>query len=692
MIDFQRKIKNTNKFRKPALQFMETGSYCMYPVGTSDYYKYWDEEERRCLEGYIAEDGDYITGHHYFYLNYCPITRLVYKDVINRRTGETTLRGVTEKLFPDFYDYDYFFFEALELATEQQKHLCVLKSRRKGYSYKMAAVANRNYYFIPKSITYIYASNKQYLTQDGILSKAWEYMDHIDKHTAWAKKRIVSTTMHRKSGVKVRNDAGNEIDSGFLSQIQGVSVKDNPDIVRGKRGEYIIWEEAGSCSELAAGWQIARPSLEQDGYTFGTMIAFGTGGDQGSAFATLKNMFYSPEAYNCLGFDNIWDEFPTDKKCGFFIPQYTNLDTRDEKGNRIYMDADGNTLKKPALEFILSERRKTIDAATSQKAIDRYVAERCLTPQEAMLEFQGNIFPKRELQEQLARLRTNRLLQNSKQVGDLIFNADGRLTWIVKKSGDITKYPLDKNDDPRGSIVIWEHPSMDSTRGLYIIGVDPYDHDKAGTQSLGSTLVYKRMQGFEKYYDVIVAEYSGRPERAEEYYENVRKLALYYNAKIMYENERKGIFPYFTSKHCDHLLADQPQIINDIVSNSSVDRRKGCHMNKQLKEYGEGAIKDWLNDEYEPGRKFLTEIKSEPLLEELISYNDKGNFDRVMALMQVMIYRQELINHKVKQINDEHKKISLFNGPIFSQSGGYYDDSTEINQTNVITFNFNNNS
>jgi hypothetical protein len=48
----------------------------------------------------------------------------------------------------------------------------------------------------------------------------------------------------------------------------------------------------------------------------------------------------------------------------------------------------------------------------------------------------------------------------------------------------------------------------------------------------------------------------------------------------MYENERKGLFPYFTAKHCDYLLADQPDIINDIVSNSKVQRKKGCHMNK----------------------------------------------------------------------------------------------------------------
>jgi len=101
----------------------------------------------------------------------------------------------------------------------------------------------------------------------------------------------------------------------------------------------------------------------------------------------------------------------------------------------------------------------------------------------------------------------------------------------------------------------------------------------------------------------------------------------------MYENERKGLFPYFTAKHSDYLLADQPEIINDIVSNSKVQRRKGCHISAPIKRWGEGMIKDWLNEEYLEGKKNLTKILSEPLLEELISYNDTGNFDRVCALI-----------------------------------------------------------
>lgn len=674
MVDFNKQIKNSNKFRQPALRFLEVGSYCQYPEGTSEYYKYWDEQMDRCKNGYTADDGDFISGYNYFYLNFCPIQRIIY-TTINNPDGSTKIKKTRDLQFPDFYDYDYYFFQAVEDAEGEGKHLCALKSRRKGYSYKNASMACRNYYLFPGSKTYIYASNKQYLTEDGILTKAWDYMDFIDKNTAWGKKRSVNTQMRKRAGFFTKDEYGNEIELGFKSEIIGVTLKDNPDVVRGKAGKLIIFEEAGSFSELGAAWQIARPSVEQDGMAFGTMIAFGTGGDEDSHFETLKDMFYNPDGYNCIGFDNIWDETPSDKKCGFFIPQYTNMDFRDDNGNRMFMDIDGNTLRKKSVEYILSERRKVIENATNSVAVDRYVAEHCITPQEACLEFGGNIFPKKELQEQLATIRTNKHLSNHKQIGDLIWEKDGTLKWVIKKFGDITHYPLKKDDNPTGSIVIWEHPVKDAPIGLYILGVDPYDHDQSGTNSLGSTFVYKRFQDFENYYDIIVAEYTGRPSTAEEYYENLRKLAVYYNGRIMYENERKGLFPYFTAKHCDYLLADQPDIISDVVGNSKVQRKKGCHMNKQIKQWGEGLIKDWLNEEQAPGKKNLHNILSEPLLEELISYNDTGNFDRVMALMQVMIYREQLYNVKVKEKKKENKNRVLFEGPIFTQEW-YRDDDT----------------
>lgn len=623
MVDFNKKFHYTDKFRQAALTFQKTGKYCAYPNNTQEYFAYWDQETDRCLNGYTAEDGDWISGYNYFYLNYCPMSRIVYKEVNGKQ------KKINDFTFPDFWDYDTYYFYAVDDAQQVGKHLVLLKSRRRGYSYKGAAMACRDYYLIPNSKTFIYAANKQYLTEDGILTKAWDYMDFIDKNTAWGKKRSVSTATRRRAGFFSKDEYGNVIELGYKSEITGLTLKDNPSVIRGKRATLIMFEEGGSMKELSAAWQIARPSVEIDGQAFASMIVWGTGGDNDENVKTLKDMFYRPEGYNCLEFDNIWDNTVNTKKCGFFVPQWSNVDARDENGNRICMDEDGNTLTEKAKAYILEERRKVLESATNQEAIDRYVCERPCTPAEAMLSFKGNIFPKKELQTQLARIRTDKVLSNAKQVGDLVFDANNQLQWIQKKTGDITHYPLGKDEDKTGSIVIWEHPSRDAAPGLYIAGLDSYDYDSSTTDSLGSCFIYKRFQNFEEYSDIIVAEYTGRPQSANDFYENVRKLLLYYNATCMYENQNKGIFVYLSNKGYDYLLADSPTILQDTIGlESKVNRKKGCHMNQQIKTWGEGLIKEWLNELDDKGIKNLYKIMSEPLLEELISYNSDDNFDR----------------------------------------------------------------
>ena len=211
------------------------------------------------------------------------------------------------------------------------------------------------------------------------------------------------------------------------------------------------------------------------------------------------------------------------------------------------------------------------------------------------------------------------------------------------------------------------------------------DHDESFTNSLGSTFIYKRVQAGEAWNDVIVAEYSGRPDTAEEYYENVRKLLTFYNARLLFENERKGIYPYFTNKHCDYLLADQPdKVISEIFKDSKVQRRKGCHMTKSIRAYGEGLILEWLMDEYEPGHPNLERIYSEPLLEELIENDGHKNVDRLIALCMVMIYKEELYQVKVAEHKDNNKQVELFEMPLFSQQ--WWDSGQVQDDTPVFTF------
>ncbi len=687
MIDFNQRLHDTDKFRQAAIFFQQHGCYTLAPRGTTDYNKYWEQETDRCLNGYTAPDGEGITGYNYFYLNYSPIMRLKEEEYTDR---EGNLRKRRQRIleFPSFWDYDYYYFCAIEQAELEGKHMAVLKCRQRGYSFKGGSMLVRNYMLIPGSKNFAIASEQKFLIGDGLLTKAWQIMDFLDKHTAWAKQRLVSTRMERTSGYKITDEFGKQTEQGYLSSITGITLKNDPERVRGTRAKLVLWEEGGKFPSLLDAWRIEQPSVEtDDGKAFGLMIAFGTGGTEGASFEGLKELFYKPKSYNVLSFPNIWDEGRDNTECAFFVPAYSNLESFDDDGNQVYMDKDGNSYKEKAIENLIDQRNKVKDGGASQQSIDRFISERPIKPAEAVLELGKNIFPRKLLMDQLTRIRTNKKLQSMKHIVDLEWDGNGQVKATEKPSGDITNYPLKKGDKPHGSVVIWEYPVKDPPLGLYIGGCDPYDHDDSFTNSLGSTFIFKRVRAGEAWTDVIVAEYSGRPDTAEEYYENVRKLLMFYNARLLFENERKGIYPYFTNKHCDYLLADQPdKIISEVFKDSKVQRRKGCHMTKQIRAYGEGLILEWLLDEFEEGHPNIERVYSEPLIEELIENDGVRNVDRVIALCMVMIYREELYQVKVSSAKEQNKQVELFEMPLFSKQWFEEDSGTSEDGMPIFTF------
>lgn len=687
MVDFNKKILNSDKFRQAAIFFQEHGRYTNAPRGTTDYIQYWEQETNRCLNGYVADDGDSITGYHYFYLNYSPIMKLEEKEYIDRY-GNVRRKRERVLSFPDFWDYDYYYFNAIEQAEQEGKHMATLKCRQRGYSFKGASMLVRNYELIPGSKNFAVASEQKFLVGDGLLTKAWQIMDFVDKHTEWSKQRLTSTRMERVSGFKITDEFGKQTEQGYLSSITGITLKNDPERLRGTRGKLVLFEEGGKFPNLETAWRIEQPAVEtDDGVAFGLLCLFGTGGTEGGSFDGLKNIFYNPKAFNVLSFPNIWDDGQEQTECGFFVPAWSNLQSFDDKGNQIFMDQFGNSLKDKAIEELINQRNVIKDGGASQTSIDRFISERPLKPQEAVLELGKNIFPRKLLMDQLTRIRTNTKIRNMKHIVDLSWDGNGGVQATEKKSGDITTYHLKKDDKPNGSVVIWEYPIPDAPFGLYIGGCDPYDHDSSFTNSLGSTFIFKRVRAGEAWNDVIVAEYTGRPDTAEEYYENVRKLLIFYNARLLFENERKGIYPYFTNKHCDYLLADQPdKIITEVFKDSKVQRRKGCHMTKAIREYGEGLILEWLMDEYEPGHPNVERVYSEALIEELIENDGIKNVDRVIALCMVMMYREELYQIKVSAAKEQNKQVELFELPLFSQQ--YWDSFDNDIHDDIPLFSF----
>jgi len=638
------KFKDVHRVSPAANYFDKNGRYCPFPPNTQPYYEFWDKEKKRCLEGYTTEEGDItVTGYHYFYLNYCPIQIAVDKEL-----PDGTIIAERKQHFPKFYDKDHEYFTAVDECRRTNKHLTVLKGRRKGYSYKSASMLNRNYFHIRGSKNFVFAGMKEYLTGvDAILTKAWEMMNFIDDNTAWTQPRLLDRPMEKTSGYKKRVN-GQFIQKGLLSSIAGVSLKDDSDKVRGKAGELVFFEEAGAFPELLDAWNVAMPTMRQGSKTLGTMIAFGTGGTEGTGFESLDELFYHPESYDCLEFDNIWSDSGFGTKCGFFVPIYDILDG--------FIDEHGNSLIEKAKAFELGEREKKRQG-NDPKSYDKYLAEHPFTPEEATLQSTANLFNQANIKAQLDRVKAKNL--HTMGVPGELIQEDSKVSfkanWDLRP---VVRYPHRTEDDLAGCVVMYETPFK--TKGevpdfLYYICHDPYAHDKSSSSSLGSAYVIKRPNRISQPDDMIVASYVGRPNTQDEYNSNLFRLSILYNAKIGFENDRGDVIGYAKRFRLLHRLQPEFEMLqNKELQSKTVKRGFGMHMTETRKRQGELYLRDWL--ESQRGRHSddtftlnVNKIYDVALLQELLKFNHQGNFDRAMSLIVGMFMMQEMFNSTVKE-------------------------------------------
>ena len=648
-------LKQTDRVRPAALNFLSKGRFTDALPGTKDYYDFWDEERKRCMYGYSIDELK-ITGFHYFYLNYCPIDR-----AIDEELPDGTIQSRRERSFPSFYDGDFEYFHEIDTGRAANRHMIVLKARRKGYSYKAGSMLARNYFFVKNSKNFVFASSKEFLIGDGLLSKAWEFLSFIDDHTAWSQPRLRDREMHKMSGYKKKVN-GLEIEMGMKSQIMGVSLKDNPDKVRGKAGELVFFEEAGSFPGLLKAWEVTMPTMRQGSKTLGLMVAFGTGGTEGSDFEAMEEIFYNPAAYDCMDYDNVWDSGALGTKCGYFIPIQKNLDG--------FIDDEGNSNISDATEYEEQMREKKKGAADA-KSLDQYIAEHPFSPQEATLQVTANLFDVASLQEQYNKIKANNL-QAVGTVGRLYHDTKA----VVKFTPDgdlrqVTKFPHRKDDDTTGAVVIYESPYRNKENQvpmhMYIICHDPYGQNQsADSSSLGSAYVIKRVNNISQPDDIIVASYVGRPKTQDDYNRNLFLLADYYGCKIGFENDRGEVIAYAKRYRKLHKLQEEFEMLDKReLRSKTVKRQYGMHMTEARKRQGEIYIRDWLNTVRrtdESGNKLLNlhKIYDPGLLMELIKFNHTGNFDRVMSFMIGMYHTRELYNAEVKDVLSDRASDAWF--------------------------------
>lgn len=642
-------LEDMDFFRESAIHFEKHGCYTLHPRNANpfgDYIKFWNREMDRCWYGMTRpSDGEWITGYHYFYLNYSPVMKTV--------TDPVTLIDERIEFLPDFYDGDYLFFHYIERARVNKRHCVTLKKRGAGYSLKGAGQLGRNFILgesknVRKNVnSFAIANEKEYLVKDGVLNKFTEVLEWNAQHTEFPRRRI-KDSLGGMSWIMGYEDSKTNAIKGSGNHVGGVTLKNDPERARGKRAVFILWEEFGKFKDSIKAWQIGLPSVEDGKAVFGLMSAFGTGGTASEAFTGLRELFYKPTGYRVYPLENVYDKNAIKgSHCAFFHGGYLN-----QVG---CMDKDGNSDVIKGLVEVLIKRIDLKYNSDDPGALTQAIAEMALTPQEAIMRVGGSIFNTVEIKNHLenARINISSFVENN-LVGDLVVGPNGNIVFENNyNKTPIRKYKADSHNQD-GAIEIFSLPQIDKVTNKpfanrYIAGIDPIDNDYVKNGSLGSIFV------FDLWNDEIVAEYTGRPQLAEDFYEICMKMLLFYNAQGNYESNIRGLFGYFSNKNALHLLSDTPTILRDVESHRmslSGSVSKGTRSVTSNINEGLRLQKSWMSQkvtrinieddkEVEVFTTKLKEIKSLGYLEELFEYTPDGNFDRIMAMNMVMFLRQE---------------------------------------------------
>lgn len=679
-------LENMDYFRPTALHYEKYGTLTnLRPNANpnSAYGKWIREEKRRCWEGYVREsDGEWITGYMYWFLNYSPI--------MLSKIRKGSKRADRIEALPECWEGIYWRFHCMEQASnggiynnfQGGQHMAELASRGKGKSYSLASILNHIFVLGENEEAHekvkgiVTAYQKEYLTKDGVLNKFVDMANFCASNTQFPRKRL-KNSLQEMTWIMGYKDAELDIEKGTQNTVLGVSSKDDESKLRGKRAAKILIEEFGTFPRLTDLYNVLLPSVQEGDIVFGQIYMLGTAGDNESDFAGAQEIMYNPKGYNMYALPNVFDKFNQGRPYFvFFFPGYIN-----RKG---CYNHDGVSDVIKALIEILMNRYRVKYNSTDPNTIIKTIAEVPITPAEAIVKTGVNMFPVADLTERLGQLDSNPREYDDVYTGDLTLNKSGIVEFKPTFDMPIREFPH-KDNKIEGAFEIFQMPEIDKRTGKaynarYILGCDPYDDDESNTMSLGSVWV------LDLWTDRIVAEYTGRPPFADDFFEKVRRLCLFYNGRMNYENNKKGLFAYFSRMNCTYLLTDQLEFLKDkqmIKDTGYGNKAKGTNATEAINAFARNRLRAWLlrpvtviktvdGEEQEVEIPNLFTLRSRAFIKELINYNSEGNFDRISAAGMLMLLREDriiLYQGKVSREKQEKADSSyLGNDPFFKNN------------------------
>jgi hypothetical protein len=659
------------------------------PDKESDEYKaFFNFHRELCLNGAMV-NGVYINPFLYWHLNFWNTE----VDVMDER-GRISQKYAN----PLLRDNEWIITNEIDRAQNEKKGLVILGIRRLAKSVIESSYVAWGATFDENSQNIIAGLNAPdiKLITDKIdkglnfLPEAWRWQRIEDN---W--KNQVTLGIKTKSGERIP-----------FSQIliRNLDEGNNEEAIAGTKPRKLIIDEIGKGSFLR-GFQAAVPGFTTPFGWGCSPILTGTGGDM-KRFMDAKSLMFDVDNFNFLTYNNEKD----DKRVhGLFISYKYRMEAKEDSTLGAFLEepADSDLHKIPML---VSNAEKAKEITTSnlerlKKAGDRiaYLKEKMYYPLEVddiFLNEDTNIFDI-----EAAKRQKTRILQNERTGTPVVLYTDeDKIGHEFTDKQPITNFPLKNSDLKDAPIVIYEFPVDNPPYGLYVAGVDPYRQGQSAySSSLGAVYVYKRMHDItgEKYQDMFVASYVARPEKKETWEEQARLLIKYYNARTLCENDDISFIEYMKAKGDAHYLEKQPQWLHEVVPNTTVKREYGIHRSSQkvidylhncLKKYLEESLLVEKNDEGVIIKQVtgVNKIFDPVLLEEVIQYNDQGNFDRIVAaeLAIAQAYKMDPILGRIGGSGDARIQ-SMFtknkNNALFTDSRGGMFGTSKYKRNKLFT-------
>lgn len=611
--------------------------------GTLAYDDFWDEQDRRCIQGYapVVDGVQYprITGPHYFYLNMV--------QIMMKKVGQ---KGKKKLNYPYYRVLDHMLFLEIEKAELLGYGLIIGKARRMGLSYLGDCMTMWNLIFFLDNEVAIGAGKKDKAIE--LYEKVLKSLKNLrPEYQVSYKKKATPNGAELKLGYEVTENKV-KTTAGIGSKLTVKTFFSDPSAFEGGSYSFFIFEEIGIQDNLIKSYKASEPCFLDGAEQFGVPMMYGTGGEVDKGSRDMKIIYENPEAYNM-------------KK--LFIPAYlyypgTDPEDIDEGASELdKMEAEvnffdpitGRTDQIKALEHILKRRKR------ASKSKDGYIKEVQSRPTEEahlFLKTSGGTLNRIILNNQLQNIYDNKSPYPPKK---------GRLEWVyspelemklarcqTQKERDklhvINKSKVKFVEDDGGTVWIIDKPINrdDLPYEADIAGTDSYDQttdEKDG--SMGCTMVYRCFNGLSKDYNMPVALVyeKGDGSSDDTFYSNSLKLAVMYNVKVLIEYSKIAIINYFEDCNAYRHLKEKPILRNEAIANKG-RQTYGVHMTKEMKLIVTRLLKQEVNNN--AGNIWLDKI-----ILDLIEYGDM-NTDIAMAYGMCLIYKLDMFDDISEDIEE----------------------------------------